>query len=99
MLVFAACRLEIVPSIADTRDVAAGGARVLGAYDRAEVNAFEIPNSEGLDNVGSPSACKSLAAAAIPCWVPLTRSCPRATVAECGGKNPNGVFTLAGPVE
>src|SRR5208283_4779039 len=35
---------------------------------------FEIPDNDVLGSVGSSSAWKSLAAAAIPCWVPLTRS-------------------------
>ena len=83
----------------DAADVAVGRANVLGAEDRADVNAFDMPDSDRLGSDASPSAWNALAAAAIPCWVPLTRSGPRAVVALRGDKNPNGVVTLAGPVE
>ena len=88
-----------MPSIVDATDVAVGRANVLGTVDRADVNACDMPDSDRLGRDGSPSAWKALTAVAIPCWVPLTRSGPRAVVAPSGGKNPNGVFTLAGPVE
>src|SRR5438270_7897201 len=53
------------------------------------------------DRLGSDAgiAARSPTKALTPCWVPLTKSGPRAVVALSGGRNPNGVGTFAGPVE
>ena len=43
--------------------------------------------------------CRSFTNALTPCWVPLTKSGPRAVVSLSGGKNPNGVGISAGLVD
>jgi len=67
-------------------------------------SAFVMPCSdrEGSDRAGSDAGITwdmSPMKALNPCWVPLTKAGPRARVSLSGGKNPNGVWTLAGPVD
>src|SRR6516165_7198221 len=73
-----------------------GRASVPGA-DESDVSAPEMPCSDG--SFGGPSAERSPIAAPIPRWTPLTKAGPRAAVSLSGGRNPNGVVTLAGPVD
>src|ERR1700739_4947163 len=88
---------EMMPLIVCGRVAAVGRASGAPPVDPSAVRPLVRLETDIAD--GSCRADRSPTKAPIPCWVPLTRSGPRARVALSGGKNPNGVGTSAGLVD
>src|ERR1700758_4132199 len=92
MLVFADWMPETMLLIVDGADV--------GASDDAapESRPFRL-DGDMADADVDPRWDRSPTKAPIPCPAPLTKRGPSAVVSLSGGKNPNGVGTLAGLVD
>src|ERR1700752_3925003 len=89
---------EIMPVSVDGIDAGAARAKAPPVDPAPGSRLVRLDSDKAGSDVGT-SADRSLAKAAIPCWVPLIKSGPRAVVALSGGRNPNGVGTSAGPVD